>query len=130
MMLVLDASALTGWLILDEADADLISLAARHDVFSAPVPLWAKIRSILIVAERWGRISWEHVDQAIEMIDELGIVLDTYPSSAAVLVLFRRHGIAANDALDLDLALCENAELATLDAAMTCASRAEGAHVA
>ena len=129
MTLVLDASALAGWLMPDEVGSDLVSLAARHDVFAAPILLWAEIRNILIVAERRGRISREQVDQAIETIDELGIVLDRAFSSAAVLGLCRRHGLTAYDALYLDLTLRENAELATLDAALARAAREEGVRV-
>lgn len=130
MTLVLDASALAGWLMPDEAGTDLLSLVDRHDVFAAPTLIWAEIRNILIVAERRGRLSPEQVDQAIETIGELGIVLDTTPSSAAVLGLCRRHRLTAHEALYLDLALRENAELATLDAALARAARDEGVSVA
>jgi len=129
LTLVLDASALAGWLMPDESGADLVALAGRHDVFAAPMLLWAEIRNILIVAERRGRMSREHVDQAVETIGELGIVLDTAPSSAAVVGLCRRHGLTAYDALYLDLALRETADLATLDAALAKAARAEGVEV-
>jgi predicted nucleic acid-binding protein len=130
MTLVLDASALAGWLMPDEAGTDLLSLAGRHDVFMAPVLLWAEIRNILIVGERRGRISREQVDQSIETIGELGIMLDTSPSSAVVLGLCRRHRLTAYDALYLELALRENAELTTLDAALARAARDEGVSVA
>ncbi|WP_306118208.1 MULTISPECIES: type II toxin-antitoxin system VapC family toxin [unclassified Roseitalea] len=129
MTLVIDASALAGWLMPDETGSDLVALAGRHDVFAAPALLWAEIRNILIVAERRGRMSREKVDQAIETIAELGIVLDTAPSSAAVVGLCRRHRLTAYDAPYLDLTLRENAELATLDAALAQAARAEGASV-
>ena len=129
-MLVLDASALAGWLMPDENAIDLVALAAHHDAFIAPSLLWAEIRNILIVAERRGRMSREHVDLALETIGELGIVLDTAPSNASVLDLCRRHRLTAYDALYLDLALRENAELATLDTALAQAARAEGVQVA
>lgn len=123
---MLDAYALAGWLMPDEDGTDLVSLAGRHDVFAAPMLLWAEIRNILIVAERRGRMSGESVDQAIETIGELGIVLDLAPSSARVLGLCRKHRLTAYDALYLDLALRETAELATLDASLARAARAEG----
>ena len=129
-MLVLDASALADWLMPDEDGADLISLAGHHDVFAAPVLLWAEIRNILVLAERRGRITRERVDQAIETIGDLGIVLDTAPSSAGVLSLCRKHRLTAHDALYLDLALRESGDLATLDAALARAARAEGVIVA
>lgn len=100
----------------DEAGSDLLLLAGRHDVFTAPTLLSAEIRNILIVAERRGRISREQVAQAIETIGDLGIMLDAAPSSAAVLGPCRRHGLTTYDALYLELALHENAEVATLGA--------------
>lgn len=127
---VLDASALAGWLVPDEAGIDLLSLAGGHGVFAAPMPLRAEIRNILIVAGRRGRISREPVDEAIETIGDLGIVRDASPPRAAVRGLCRRHGLTAHDALHLDLALREAAALATLDAARTRAAREEGVGVA
>ena len=129
-MLVLDASALASWLMPDEPSVDLAALSARHDVFAAPGLLWAEIRNILVVAERRGRIDRGSVDLAIAAMDDLGIVLDRAPSSAAVIDLSRRHGLTVYDALYLELALREDAELATLDAALARAARAEGVQVA
>lgn len=129
-MLVLDASALASWLMPDETGVELAALCARHDVFAAPNLLWAEIRNILVVAERRGRIDRDAVDMAIAAIDELGIVLDHAPSSPAVIGLCRRHGLTVYDALYLDLALREGAELVTLDAALARAARAEGVQVA
>lgn len=129
-MLVLDASALASWLMPDETGIDLAALSARHDVFAAPGLLWAEIRNILVAAERRGRIDRETVDLGIAAIDELGIVLDRSPSSTSVIALCRRHGLTVYDALYLDLALREGAEIATLDAALARAARAEGVQVA
>ena len=128
-MLVLDASVLVGLLIPDEQGIDLAAEALRHEVFAAPALLWAEVRNILIVSERRGRISATVVDQALESIDAPGIRFDGTPSNAAVLHLCRGHGLTAYDALYLDLALCERAELATLHAGLARAARAEGVTV-
>lgn len=128
-MLVLDASALAGWLMPDEAGVDLAGLAGQHAVFAAPWLLWAEIRNILVVAERRGRIAPGIVEQALEAIGDLGIVLDTAPSSAALLALCRAHGLTAYDALYLELAIREGAALATRDAALARAATAEGVSV-
>ena len=61
--------------------------------------------------------------------DDLGIVLDSSPSGPAVIGLRRRHGLTGYDALYLDLALREDADLATLDAALARAARSEGVQV-
>ncbi|MGL5009931.1 MAG: type II toxin-antitoxin system VapC family toxin [Paracoccaceae bacterium] len=129
-MLVLDASALAGWLMPDQAGLDLTALAAQHEAFAAPWLIWAEIRNILIVSERRGRIPAGIADQALEAIDGLGIVLDMTPSSAAVMGLSRRHRLTAYDALYLELALRKGAVLATLDAALARAALAEGVALA
>ena len=128
-MLVVDVSAVAGWLLPDEMGLDLSTLAATHEVFCAPWLLWAEFRNILIVNERRGRLPQGMADQLIEAVDALGIVLDTNPSNAAVLALSRKHGLTVYDALYLDLALRNDASFATLDGKLVQASRAEGVTV-
>lgn len=128
-MLVLDASALASWLMPDETGVDLAALSESHSVFAAPSLLWAEIRNILVVAERRGRIDRETVDLAIAAIDDLGIKLDSSPSSHAVMSISRRHGLTVYDAVYLDLALRAGAALATCDQALARAARAEGVEV-
>ncbi len=130
MMLVLDASALASWLMPDEAGMDLAELAESHEVFAAPWLIWAEIRNILVVNERRGRIAAAVSDQALEMIGQLGILLDTAPSNAAVMTLCRKHGLTAYDALYLEMALREGAVLATHDVALRRAASAEGVALA
>jgi predicted nucleic acid-binding protein len=125
-MLVVDASALAGWLMPEGIGTDLSALAGQHEIFMAPWLLWVEIRNILIVSERRGRIPATLVEQALDAIEALGIVLDTAASNAAVLALSRRHGLTAYDALYLDLALRHGAALATRDTALAKAARAEG----
>lgn len=128
-MLVLDASALASWLLPDENGLDLAALAARHEVFAAPWLIWAEIRNILVVSERRGRIAAAVSDQALEVIGQLGIILDAVPSNAVVMALCRKHGLTAYDALYLELALRHGASMATLDAALKRAASAEGVTV-
>ena len=125
-MLVVDASALAGWLMPDEVGVDFAALAGQHEIFTAPWLLWVEIRNMLVINERRGRIPVAVVEQALEAIGALGIVLDTTPSSATVLILCRKHGLSAYDALYLDLALRQEAVLATRDTALARAARAEG----
>ncbi|MBL9048075.1 MAG: type II toxin-antitoxin system VapC family toxin [Tabrizicola sp.] len=129
MMVVLDASALASWLMPDEAGVDLMELARQHSDFAAPWLIWAEIRNILIVSERRGRIPAGIADQALEAISDLGIALDTAPSSAAVMDLGRKHGLTAYDALYLELAMRKGAVLTSLDAALRRAASAEGVTV-
>lgn len=124
--LVVDASAVAGWLMPDEAAQDLDALAARYDNFAAPFLLWSELRNILIVGERRGRLPQGLPELLIEAIDGLGIALDTAPSNAGVLRLARMHSLTAYDAMYLDLALRLGADLATLDTALRHAATAEG----
>ena len=129
-MLVLDASALAGWLLPDEAGLDLVALSEQHAEFAAPWLIWAEIRNILLVSERRGRIPANVVEQALEAVDGLGLILDTSPSSAVVAGLCRAHRLTAYDALYLELALRKGATLATHDAALARAASAEGVALA
>jgi predicted nucleic acid-binding protein len=124
--LVLDASALAAAVLPDEAGPDLVALARQHDTFRAPWLIWAEIRNILIVLERRGRLPEGFADEALAAIDGLAIALDTAPDSGAVLRLARRHRLSAYDALYLELAARHRAVLATRDAALAAAARAEG----
>lgn len=128
-MLVIDASALVGWVMPDEAGVDLATLAARHAEIAAPWLLWAELRNILIVSERRGRLPVGMAEQIVDAVEALGITLDTRPGHAVVLDLARRHRLTVYDALYLELALREGAVLVSLDDALLRAARAEGVSV-
>lgn len=129
-MLVVDASALVAWVMPDEAGSDLDALMARHEVVAAPTLLWVELRNILIVSERRGRLPAGMADQIADAVDGLGITLVTPGSSAVVMDLARRHQLSAYDALYLELALRESAQLASLDRALIAAAKAEGVQAA
>jgi predicted nucleic acid-binding protein len=129
-MLVVDASAVAGWLLPDEGGADPATLLAVEERIAAPWLLWAELRNILVVNERRGRIPAGIVELAVEAVEGLGIALDTTPSGPGVLDLARRHGLTIYDALYLELALRGQGRLATLDAALRRAAEAEGVTVA
>ncbi|MEZ5835048.1 MAG: type II toxin-antitoxin system VapC family toxin [Geminicoccaceae bacterium] len=125
-MLVVDASAVAGWLFPDEAGPDLQTLSSHYQIFMAPWLFWVEFRNILVMSERRGRLPKGFADQAIEAVDNLGVILDTDPSNATTLALARRHGLTVYDALYLELALRKGGDLVTLDKALAKAVRAEG----
>lgn len=129
-MLVLDASALLAWLMPDETGPDLAPLLRSTDQVLAPWMLWVELRNILIVSERRGRLPAGAADQIVAAVDQLNIALDTRPANAVVLDLARRHGLSVYDALYLELALREGAQLASLDAALRRAASGEGVELA
>lgn len=129
-MLVLDASAIIGWIMPDEVGLDLDPLIAGGEALLAPWPLWVELRNILIVSERRGRLPAGMGDQIADSVDALQISLDGAASSAVVMDLARRHGLTAYDALYLETALRHGAALATLDGKLRAAATAEGVALA
>lgn len=129
MTLVIDASALVGWVMPDETGLDLGAALTDHDTLLAPWLLWVELRNILLVSERRGRLPAGMADQIVEAVDELDIHLDIAPAGPVVLDLARRHGLTAYDALYLETALRHGGTLASLDKALTRAATAEGVEV-
>jgi predicted nucleic acid-binding protein len=124
--LVIDASAVAGWLLPDETGQDLASLIAAHEVILRANAAVGRVPQPRDRERAPGRLPAGMADQLIEAVEELGIGLDTAPSNAGVLALSRKHGLTGYDALYLDLALRRGTVLATLDAKLARAARAEG----
>lgn len=125
-MLIIDASALIGWVMPDEAGIDLQEALTDHDEVLAPWLLWIELRNILLVNERRGRLPAGMADQIVNTIEELEIRLDVAPAGPVVMDLCRRHGLSAYDALYLEAALRHGGTLASLDEALLRAAEAEG----
>ncbi len=123
-MAVLDASALAGWLLPDEAGPDIPTIL-RDGQAIAPWLLWVELRNILVVIERKGRIEPSETGEILEAVDALGISLDTAADSGRVMSLARQHGLTAYDSTYLELALRRREPLASLDKALIAAARAE-----
>lgn len=130
MTLVVDATAIAGWLLPDETGPDLSGCFATHSEICAPWLLWAEFRNILVVSERRGRLPQGMADELIEAVEGLSIELETTPSPAGVLALARRHALTVHDSLYLDLALRREAVLATLDNKLAQAARVERVQLA
>lgn len=128
-MMVLDASAVVGWIMPDETGIDLDAVIAGGEPLLAPWLMWIELRNILIVSERCGRLPAGMADQIADSVDALGVTLDTAASSPVVMDLARRHGLTGYDALYLELALRHGATLATLDGKLRAAAKAEGVAV-
>lgn len=130
MNIVLDASAIAGWLMPDEtppgAIVEAVTGAGR---LAAPWLLRVELQNILIVGERRGRLGAATVEAFLAAVEDLGIELDTEPPGVAVLHLARAHRLSAYDALYLELARRRGFALATLDGALTRAAVTEGVRV-
>ena len=126
--IILDASITGVWLIDDELDprADM-ALTCLEDDMSVVPQLWhVEVRSVLLVAERRGRIRADEVDVRLLWLGGLPIQTDTQPDLDTALTLARTHGLSFYDAAYLELAQRRQATLATLDAALGRAATAEG----
>jgi predicted nucleic acid-binding protein len=128
--LVVDASAIGGWILPDETRLDMAALMRVHSRLLAPWLLWAEIRNLLIVQERRKRLSLGQAEKALVAVDKLRIEFDSEPDSSMVLSLARLHGLTVYDALYLDLAVRNSATLATLDQRLAEAAIARGIPVA
>ena len=131
MAFVVDASVAGAWLLPDEdnilADQTMVRMADEDAV--APDLLRHEIRSILLSAERRGRISDDLIHSALARFRALPVKLAGPGDDIEVVRLSRRHQLSAYDAAYLALALLERLPLATLDRKLAAAARNEGVTV-
>ncbi len=126
--LVVDASVVIAWLFDDEKEprADKVLENLKED--GALVPhLWhLETRNTLLVAERRRRLSARAVNERLDALKALPVRTDEGPDFESAFDLARTHNLSIYDALYLELAKREGAELATLDRALGQAAVAEG----
>ena len=126
--LVVDASVVLAWLFDDEEEPRADRVLERLEEDGALVPhLWhLETRNTLLIAEQRGRLSATGVKERLDAFMGLPIRTDEEPGFQSAFDLARAHGLSFYDALYLELAKRESAELATLDGALGRAAVAEG----
>ena len=126
--LVVDASVTVAWLFDDETDPRADRVLERLEQDGAFVPhLWhLEVRNALLIAERRSRLPAGAVNDRLDSLRRLPIRTDEEPDLESAFDLARAHGLSFYDALYLELAKRQNAELATLDGALDRAATAEG----
>ena len=126
--MVVDASVVISWLFDDEEEprADRALERLIEDCALAPYLWHLETRNALLVAERRGRLSARAVDERLDALKGLPIRTDDEPDLQSAFSLARSHNLSFYDALYLELAKRESAELATLDVALGQAAVAEG----
>jgi predicted nucleic acid-binding protein len=127
MAFVVDASIAGAWLLPDEQNAfaeQMITRLADDDAW-APDLLRHEIRSILLNAERRGRIADDFIHAALSRFRSLPLRLTASDDDIEVVRLSRKYRLSAYDAAYLALALLERLPLATLDQKLADAARAE-----
>jgi predicted nucleic acid-binding protein len=128
MPFVVDASVAVCWFMPDErhpiADAALRKI--RLDPAVTSVLWWYELRNVLIVNERRGRLDNARTARVLRLLRGLAVATDADVEEEALMQLARRHRLTVYDAAYLELALRKGYPLATLDAALSIAARAEG----
>lgn len=127
MAFVVDASVAATWLLPDEASAVAGAAYGRFPAEEALVPglWWLEMRNIFLTCERRGRIDTARSDRALALLAGLPIRLDHATDNNTLMTLARKHGLPSYDAAYLELAIRESLPLATLDAPLARAARAE-----
>ena len=126
--LVVDASVVMAWLFDDEDDPRADWALDRLVEEGALVPqLWhMETRNSLLTAERSRRLSVKGAAERLDALKGLPIRTDVDPDFQSAFDLARAHELSIYDAIYLELAKRERAELATLDGALSRAAAAEG----
>ena len=126
--IVVDASVVLAWLYDDEEEplADQVLEGLEREGGMVPQLWHLETRNSLLTAERLGRISEEEVKERLDALKGLPIATDEQPDLQSAFNLARVHDLSFYDALYLELAKRESAELATLDGALGQAAVAEG----
>ncbi|HVT88449.1 MAG TPA: type II toxin-antitoxin system VapC family toxin [Tepidisphaeraceae bacterium] len=135
MKLVIDASFVASLFIPDESSAantEIVQNLTEGDA-TAPAIWQLEVANLLIMAERRKRIDSSQMTRLVEAWDALPIALQpmlTIRQRSEVIGLARKHKLSAYDATYLELALRNNAKIATLDDSLIVAAQAEGVGIA
>ena len=126
--LVVDASVVMAWLFDDEDEprADAVLKLLEEDGALVPQLWHLETRNTLLVAERRGRVSAKGIEERLDALKGLPIRTDADPDLQSAFDLARVHELSFYDAMYLELARRESAELATLDGPLGRAAAAEG----
>lgn len=127
MGLVLDASIVACWILPDEqnAKADLALDALERERAFVPEIWGYEVRNLLVMNERRGRILQNVTTAGLKFLSALPIDVERAADEDAALDLARKHRLTFYDAAYLELARRKGLPLATLDAELIAAARAE-----
>lgn len=102
MPLLIDASVVAAWAFEEEhAIAESAFARVRAEEAVVPVLWWYELRNVLVLGERWGRLTEQQTARFLRRIARLRISLDQTLDETAVLTL--------------ELAVRRGLPLATLD---------------
>lgn len=124
---VIDGSILAGVALADERPSRAVAAVERlrGERGLAPSLLFFEIRNVLLVNERRHRLTPAQSEEFLRIMARLPITIDFDCDERRLMPLARKHRLTAYDAAYLELALREGVALATLDAELERAARAE-----
>ena len=130
-LLVVDASCVAAWFLPSQATATASALRQRIQTFDmiAPTILRTEMRALFLKAERRGAATAADTSAALAEVEQLGIQYAGDPGDDdldLVLRTARALNLSMYDALYLQLAMIEQAALASRDASLLAAARAQG----
>ena len=129
MTVVIDASIAIASRVRDRPGtpyADAIIERGKLDTIIVPDLFWHEVRSVLLVAERQGRIEAGTAEDHLEDLRGLSLQTDRDQRDEDVTALARRHNLSGYDAAYLETAKRLHAPLATLDKKLANAAVEEG----
>jgi predicted nucleic acid-binding protein len=128
MTLVVDASMAAAWFLPDEQAQATDAVLEQLRTLPGHVPslFWFEIRSLLLIAERRGRLRPGEALVSVGQLRALSLTEEGSGSDGLVMTLAAKHNLTGYDASYLALALLQKASLATLDRALAKAAQAEG----
>ena len=132
---VLDASIVLTWCFPDEEAQKAEEISERIALGDKPAvsSFWRhEVLNALLMGEKRKRLTSELTQTFIQDLERLRVEVDA-PESVTVFQvtqgLCRKHGLTAYDAAYLELAMRNRIALATADAALERAARAEGIEI-
>ena len=129
MDLVIDTSVAVATIFPDERYHSMsIAVLERLRNHSGAVPslFWSEVRSVLVKAERKGRVSPRSSQAYVRQLRRLRLTIDTDQVDSDVFSLASKHGLTGYDAEYLETAIRRNARLATFDKRLSLAAKREG----
>lgn len=130
-LFVVDASVALAWCFEDESNAYTESILENLKRASAIAPsIWPlEVANVLVVAERRGRVTPAATSQAVSLLQQLPIAIETESLQevlTVILALARNNQLSVYDASYLHLAMQRGVPLASQDAKLVTACQRNG----
>jgi predicted nucleic acid-binding protein len=123
MSIIADISVVLAWLFEEEQTADALEVLGLIEKEGLLVPplWWSELENGILMGERRGRKSSDESATFLKLVKALPIQTDDTPRhrvSDSILEIGRKHQLTAYDAAYVELAVREEASLASFDTAL------------